>query len=335
MRLISHRVSGQTHLSVVVEDLAADIGGILATRILARRGYQGVRAERLAAHLAPPDIADFLALGQPALNQARDVADYVSAADADEHKTLTAVGYLAGLDSLTYAPTMSPSSSLYCAGLNYRDHVAEQAGRQVSSYPSLFLRIADSIVGHRQPLVRPAGVSVAFDFEGELAVVIGRPGYRVPIEQALDYVAGYSVFNDGSVRDYQKRGPEITQGKNFFRTGALGPWLVTADEVGDPQDIHLTTTLSGEVMQSSNTKEMIFDVATLIATISEFSYLQPGDVIATGTPAGVGFRRSPQRFMQPGERVQVAFDRVGVLENKIVDEVALVAMGHDRQGGAG
>jgi 2-keto-4-pentenoate hydratase/2-oxohepta-3-ene-1,7-dioic acid hydratase in catechol pathway len=163
-------------------------------------------------------------------------------------------------------------------------------------------------------------VSLQLDFEGELAAVIGTPCHRVPRDNALDYVVGYTIFNDGSVRDFQKRGPELTPGKNFFHSGSLGPWVVTADEVGDPQDISLRTKLNDEVMQAANTKDMIFDVATLISAISDFSYLQPGDVIATGTPAGVGFRRSPQRFMVPGECVTVEFDRVGALENQILDE---------------
>lgn len=316
MRFVQHVVSGSRRLSVVVDDLAADVAGILEQRVLAADGYRGERATRLAAHLAPTELADFLALGEAAMDRARAVTECV-AADRD---SLAATGYLTPLADLTYASPCSPTSALYCAGLNYRDHVAEQAGRAVSDYPSIFLRIADSVVGHRQPLVRPSGVSVDLDFEGELAVVIGRPCHRVAVADALSHVAGYTVFNDGSVRDFQKRGPELFPGKNFFHTGAMGPWLVTADEVGDPQDIDLTTTLAGEIMQSSNTKYMIFDVATLIATVSDFSYLQPGDVIATGTPAGVGFRRTPPRFLVPGERITVTFDRVGTLENDIIDE---------------
>src|SRR5690606_31806980 len=173
-----------------------------------------------------------------------------------------------------------------CVGINYLPHIAEM-GRERPAHPVIFVRFASSLVGHLEPLVRPPE-SIQLDYEGELAVVIGRTARRVPRERALEHVAGYACFNDGSVRDFQRHGPQWTAGKNFVASGAFGPWLVTADERPDPAELSLTTRLNGEVVQHESVAELCFDVPALIEYCSTFTRLEPGDVIATGTPGGVG-----------------------------------------------
>ena len=190
----------------------------------------------------------------------------------------------------------------------------------VPTYPVLFHRYPSSWVGHGQPLVRPR-VSTQFDYEGELVVVIGKAGRYIPKERALEYVAGYSVFNDGSVRDYQLRTTQWMSGKNFDQTGGFGPEFVTADEL-EPGAVglRLQTRLNGAVLQDANTRDMVFDVATLVSASSEPFALQPGDIIISGTPAGVGFARKPQVFMKPGDVCEVEIEGVGMLRNPIVAE---------------
>ena len=213
-------------------------------------------------------------------------------------------------------PVVGPR--IFCVGINYRSH-REEMGRDASDHPTIFVRFPSSLVGHGAPLLRPRA-SDRFDYEGELAVVIGRGGRRIAREQALDHVAGYSCFNDGSIRDYQRHTSQFTAGKNFDRSGSFGPWLVTADEVGDPSTLTLTTRLNGEVMQHSTTDLLIFDVPEIIAYLSEFTELRPGDIIATGTPGGVGVARDPAVFMRPGDTIEVEISGVGTLRNEIAQE---------------
>ena len=221
-------------------------------------------------------------------------------------------------DDVTWLPPVARPEKIFCIGVNYDAHRRE-TGRAPTAHPTVFARYAHTLVGHERPLIRPIASS-RFDFEGELAVIIGRSGRRIPAERALDHVAGYACFNDGSVRDYQRHTSQFTPGKNFDHTGGFGPWLVTADEVPDPQDLHVETRLNDEVMQSAPTSHMIFSVASVIEYISSFCTLAPGDIIATGTPGGVGDKRQPPRYMQPGETVQVQIKGVGTLTNPIAAE---------------
>jgi 2-keto-4-pentenoate hydratase/2-oxohepta-3-ene-1,7-dioic acid hydratase in catechol pathway len=203
-------------------------------------------------------------------------------------------------------------------GMNYLAHTAELQRKQPEA-PSLFVRFPDSIVGHEQPIVRPSA-SDNYDFEGELAIIIGQTARHVSAGDALDYVAAYSCFLDGSVRDWQYRTSQFTAGKNFWHSGAFGPWLVTADEIPDPQNLQLETRVSGEVMQQGNTGQMVFAIAELIRFLSTIFPLEPGDVIATGTPSGVGAAREPARWLRPGDVVEVEIEGVGVLRNEVVAE---------------
>jgi 2-keto-4-pentenoate hydratase/2-oxohepta-3-ene-1,7-dioic acid hydratase in catechol pathway len=215
-------------------------------------------------------------------------------------------------------PSIPSPRKIICIGLNYRTHIQE-TGRDTPTHPMLFVRFPDSLVGHAQPMLRPK-LSENYDFEGELAVVIGRTARHVAPETALDHVAGYSCFNDGSVRDYQRHTSQFTAGKNFWRSGAFGPWLVTADEVGDVTGLTLTTRLNGEVVQEAVTSDLLFGIGELISFISSITPLYPGDVIATGTTGGIGAARRPPLWMRPGDVIEVEISRVGTLRNVIADE---------------
>jgi acylpyruvate hydrolase len=218
-----------------------------------------------------------------------------------------------------WLPPLPTPGKILCIGLNYALHTKETDWQQ-PEHPNVFTRYAHTLVGHGEPLIRPR-CSHALDFEGELACIIGRPGRHVSVLQALDHVAGYCIFNDASVRDVQRRTSQWTLGKNFPATGACGPWLVTADELpAGGAGLGLETWLNGERMQVGNTCDLIFDVATLVATLSMVMPLNPGDIIVTGTPAGVGFTRTPPVFMQPGDQVRVTIEGLGCLENGIADE---------------
>ncbi len=221
-------------------------------------------------------------------------------------------------DEIDFLPGISNPGKILCIGINYRKHVLEM-GRELPEYPWIFVRFADSVVGHDIPMIRPS-VSDKFDFEGELAVIIGRDAHRVAAADAMEYVAGYSCFNDGSIRDFQRHSSQFTAGKNFLCSGSMGPWIVTRDEVPEVEGLHLETRLNGELMQSSSTGDLIFDIPTLIEYCSTFTRLEPGDVIATGTPGGVGVARTPPVWMQAGDTVEVSISGIGVLRNTIADE---------------
>ncbi len=224
---------------------------------------------------------------------------------------------LAGLRLLP--PVVAPRKIL-CVGLNYGRHVAE-AGRELPAHPSLFARFIDSFVGHGEPMWKPQA-SDRYDYEAELAVVIGRGGRHIAAENALEHVAGYTCMAENSVRDFQKHNAQVTPGKNFERSGALGPWLVTADEIGDPARLEVISRLNGELMQHGQVSDLIFPIPELIAYISSFTRLSPGDVIATGTPEGVGSSRKPPRFMSAGDTLEVEIPGIGTLVNTVADEPA-------------
>ena len=222
------------------------------------------------------------------------------------------------LAGLAYAPLVHDTDMIYCVGLNYAKHIAEM-GRELPEYAALFPRTPRSQIGHDEPLILPR-VSEKLDYEGELAFVIGKGGRYIAESEALDHVAGYSCYNDGSLRDYQRHTHQFMPGKNFWGTGAFGPWLVTPDEFGDVADHGITTRLNGEVMQSARFDDLLFGVARLISYISSFTQLLPGDVVITGTPGGVGTARKPPVYLKPGDVVEVEIDGIGVLRNCVVSE---------------
>lgn len=219
---------------------------------------------------------------------------------------------------LVFLPLVPNPDKILCVGVNYRPHV-EEMGREVPSRPVVFVRFAGSMVGHEQPLIRPRA-SEQYDFEGELAVVIGRPARHVARSDAAEYIAGYTCLMDGSVRDWQRHTPQFTPGKNFQQSGALGPVLTTRDEVPDPAQLRLETRVNGVLMQEGCVGDLIFDVPCLIEYCSTFAELLPGDVIATGTPGGVGAARRPPVWLRDGDRVEVDIDGIGCLANPVRDE---------------
>jgi 2-keto-4-pentenoate hydratase/2-oxohepta-3-ene-1,7-dioic acid hydratase in catechol pathway len=220
------------------------------------------------------------------------------------------------LDEIVYQPVIPNPDKILCVGINYQAHIRETR-REPPQHPWLFVRFANTLVGHGQPLLRPK-VSNKFDFEGELAVVIGRRARYVHENDALHYVAGYSCFNDGSVRDFQMHSPLFTAGKNFPRSGALGPVLATADTLPDPSRLNLRTRVNGSVMQETGIDDLCFDVPALIAYCSTFTQLEPGDIIAT--PGGAGAFREPRVWLRPGDFVEVEIGGIGVLRNPVADE---------------
>jgi acylpyruvate hydrolase len=221
--------------------------------------------------------------------------------------------------SVSLLPPIPNPPKLPCIGLNYRSH-AEEAGMAIPDYPIVFPRWPGSMVGHDAPIVCPRA-SGNFDYEAELAIVIGMAGRHIPKAKALDHVAGYACFNDGSLRDYQFKSSQWAMGKNFDASGSFGPDIVTADELSPgAAGLRIVCRLNGETLQDGNTDDMIFDTATLVSILSEVMTLEPGDVIPTGTPPGVGFARKPPVWMKPGDVCEIEIEKIGVLRNKVVVE---------------
>lgn len=221
--------------------------------------------------------------------------------------------------TVTYLPPFARASKIICVGLNYAEHSAE-SGFKTPDYPTLFSRFNSSLIGHRAPMIRPPQ-SDTLDYEGELVAVIGRGGRWIARDAALSHVAGYSLFNDGSVREYQFKAPQWTVGKNFDGTGAFGPVFVTADELPPGcKSLRLETRLNGEVVQSASTDDLVFGVADLISIISEAITLEAGDLIVTGTPSGVGHAREPKLYMKPGDVCEVEIEKIGILSNVVQAE---------------
>lgn len=219
------------------------------------------------------------------------------------------------VEQVQWLPVIPNPDKVLCVGLNFLKHIIE-TGREVPKHPTLFTRFASAQVGHEQPLILPKASS-AFDFEGELAIVIGKAGRHISKANALKHVAGYSLFNDGSIRDWQRHTLQFTAGKNFVGSGSFGPWIVTKDEISDISELVLETRLNGEVVQREGLDDLLFKIPELIEYISTFTELLPGDVIATGTPGGVGAFRTPPLWMKPGDVVEVEVEGIGKLKNTV------------------
>jgi len=277
-------------LASYVADGSPAFGAVVGDGVVTMNGRLRSRAATLREALANGDIQEIRSL----------------ATLAPDHR----------LSQLRFLPAIPDPGKILCVGINYRSHAAEM-DRALPPQPSVFARLTDTLVGHDGEMIRPS-VSTHFDFEGELAVIIGRGGRYIPPDRALDHVAGYSCFVDGSVRDFQKH--SVTAGKNFPGTGPLGPWIVTTDEIPDPGRLTLTTRLNGTQVQHSGTDQLIYGIPQIIGYISQFTPLAPGDVIATGTPDGVGHGRKPPLWMKAGDVLEVEITNVGTLRTRIADE---------------
>jgi len=249
---------------------------------------------------------------------ARRFRDLKSLLERDGWEDLVAssdVTEIIALNEATLLPVIPNPSKIFCVGHNYEDH-RQETGRARTEHPAIFVRFADSQIGHNSPLQCPS-VSTMFDYEGELAVIVGKAGRAIPEQDAFDHVAGYSCYMDASVRDWQWHTHQFTPGKNFPGTGGFGPFLVTAGEFSDPASSSVTTRLNGDVVQSQSIAEMIFPIPRLIAYISTFTPLSPGDVIVTGTPGGVGAKRQHPIWLKAGDTVEVEIPGVGTLRHGV------------------
>lgn len=256
--------------------------------------------------------------GETIVELAGEAVPSLKAALIDGSLATLADGATFAVADVVPLPVIPDPAKILCVGLNYAEHVKE-TGREQKAHPAIFVRYADSLVADGQPMVKPT-VTERFDYEGELAVVIGKPCHKVTAADAMAYVAGYSAFNDGSARDWQRHNIQFTPGKTFPGTGGFGPALVTADEIDDLGPLRVQTRLNGELMQDQAIADMIWDIPTVIEYISAFTPLAPGDVIATGTPGGVGDKRTPPLYMNAGDKVEVSIGTIGTLTNRIIDE---------------
>ena len=256
--------------------------------------------------------------GETIVELANDAVPSLKAALTDGSLATLADGATFAVADVVRLPVVPDPAKILCVGLNYAEHVKE-TGREQKAHPAIFVRYADSLIADGQPMVKPT-VTARFDYEGELAVVIGKPCHKVAAADAMAYVAGYSAFNDGSARDWQRHNIQFTPGKTFPGTGGFGPALVTADEIDDLGALRVQTRLNGELVQDQAIADMIWDIPTVIEYISAFTPLAPGDVIATGTPGGVGDKRTPPLYMNAGDKVEVTIGTIGTLTNRIINE---------------
>jgi 2-keto-4-pentenoate hydratase/2-oxohepta-3-ene-1,7-dioic acid hydratase in catechol pathway len=285
MRIVSFELGGAARLGIVAGDAVVDLA--------------------VAAPELPQELGALLARGGLAAAGAA-----AKSAPATARRPLK---------DLRLLPPVGSPPKIVCLGLNYVDHAAE-GGHAKPSYPSLFLRCVTSLVGHGSPILRPR-CSTSLDYEAELVAVVGRRARHVPREKALDVIAGYSCFNDGSVRDYQRKTNQWTIGKNFDATGGFGPWFVTADELPPGANgLAIRSKLNGQVMQDANTRDMIFPVDETVQLLTECMTLEPGDLLVMGTPAGVGYARKPPVWMKAGDTIEIEIEKIGTLSNPIADE---------------
>jgi 2-keto-4-pentenoate hydratase/2-oxohepta-3-ene-1,7-dioic acid hydratase in catechol pathway len=269
-------------------------------------------------------------VGSVLASKFRDLRSFISSGTLAEAREASRTAHEHALDDVRWLPVIPNPEKIFCVGLNYETH-RKETGRAVVERPTIFARFINTQTGHLTSIVRPR-VSTHLDFEGELAIIIGKPGRYISRERALDHVAGFACYNDGSVRDWQHHTHQFTPGKNFPQTGSFGPWMVTPDEFTDIAGRQIMTRLNGETVQQAKLGDMIFDLPTLIEYCSSFNPLVPGDVIVTGTPGGVGVKRTPQLWMKPGDVVEVEIDGIGVLRNGITDESAAEVVDTERRG---
>jgi 2-keto-4-pentenoate hydratase/2-oxohepta-3-ene-1,7-dioic acid hydratase in catechol pathway len=285
--------------------------------------YQDLNQNKRVGLLRAQDANEFIDLSATDASLPNTLLDIIASEHAMSHIAALAknpASVIKSIEGVKFIPLVDRPGKIICLGLNYADHAAE-GGHARPEYPAFFMRGPSSLAAHQQALIRPK-VSDKFDYEAELAFVVGKTARHLTAANALECIAGYSAFNDGSLRDYQRKSSQWTIGKNFDATGGFGPWLVTPDELPPAADgLRIQSRLNGQIMQDANTKSFLWGVVETLVLITECMTLEPGDVVITGTPAGVGYARKPPVFMKAGDTIEIDIEGVGVLSNPIADEV--------------
>ncbi|MGD8191462.1 fumarylacetoacetate hydrolase family protein [Brevibacillus ginsengisoli] len=307
MKLVSFQADGFIRIGCHLDGQVIDLNYAYQSLLEA----QGViRAKQIADAYIPPDMVGFLQGGEVSLALAKEAVEFVrSHSGALKYKVVHSAA-----DVRMEAPVLQPGKMI-CVGHNYREHIMEM-GREIPPYPVVFAKFANTIVGPEDDIPF-FPISEQLDYEAEFAFVVGKRARNVSADQALAYVAGYTIVNDVTYRDIQRRTIEWLQGKTVEGSAPMGPWLVTSDELGDPSGLELFLTVNGEERQRSNTRNLVFTVPYLVEFLSGLMTLEPGDVILTGTPGGVGVARDPQAFLKDGDVVRIEIERIGVLENRV------------------
>lgn len=310
MKLVSYKFKGKPgsyRIGCILDKKVIDLQESYRLLLLAKQAKDSVH---LIDHLLPADPNAFFSMGASAINRAKEAYDYIA-----NHST----NHLAfDQEEVNFGTPVPAPSKIICVGKNYADHVAEMKG-DIPEFPVLFAKFNNALIGPEDAIEKSAHTN-KLDYEGELAVVIGKEVSHVSQENAMDYIAGFSIGNDTSARDLQKRTPQWLQGKTLDRSTPVGPWMVTADEIGNPSNLSIRSFVNGEKRQDSNTSQLIFDVPFLIEFISRLITLKPGDIILTGTPNGVGFAMNPPKFLTDGDIVRVDIDKIGKLENMVTEK---------------
>jgi acylpyruvate hydrolase len=309
MRLVTFSANKTIRLGALIGEQVLDLPGAYSS------WQQITQNSSPSTNTAFPDsVLSLLQASDETKAHAADVLTF--AADQEHLAQFTRSGLVYQPNDVSFLPPIPRPDKIVCLGHNYRRHIAEM-GSAIPEYPVLFAKFSNTLIGHRQPIVLPK-VSQMVDYEAELALVVGRRGKDIPqTQEAFTYLAGYTIFNDVSVRDYQRRTVQWLQGKTFDGSGPIGPAIVTSDEIADPNAFDVMLRLNGEVMQQANTNDFIFNIPTILAYISQIMTLEPGDIIATGTPSGVGSARKPPVFLKAGDRVQIEISGLGTLENPV------------------
>jgi len=312
MRLVTFEDEPKRNrLGAVADGVVVDLNAAYRA-VLEERGER--RAAELAVEAVPPEMLAFLDAGDRAMNAARDALKLIARLGADGSRER---GLARRTESVHLRAPVPRPTKLILVGLNYRDH-AEEAGMKIPEVPTIFSKYANCVIGPGDAIKIPK-VSAMIDYEAEYAFVIGRAGRDIPADRAMDYVAGYTIVNDVSCRDYQMKTGQWMIGKTFDTFAPMGPYLVTRDEIADPHNLEISLHLNGQRMQHSNTRNLIFKTEHLIAFLSQVFTFEPGDVVSTGTPGGVGFARKPPVFMKAGDLVRIEVEGLGALENPVED----------------
>jgi acylpyruvate hydrolase len=318
MKLVTFAYRGTERVGLLEAGQVVDVNRAYAA-LLAQRG--AIRAQAMADALVPAEMVSLLEAGEQALTAVREaVSDALArVASGDQAGGLRHNGVIFSSAEVTLKAPLPRPGKLILLGLNYRDH-AEETGQKIPEVPTLFAKYRNSIIGPGETILIPR-VTEQIDYEAEFAFVIGRRGHDIPRDRALDYVAGYTIVNDVSARDYQFVTSQWMVGKAFDTHCPMGPALVLKDEIADPHDLDISLSIAGEVLQRSNTRQLIFKIPETVEYLSQVLTLEPGDVISTGTPSGVGFARKPPRWLRPGETVRVEISGLGVLENPVAKAI--------------